>query len=229
VENVDGRKLDLPLFPISNPAIFFWRFMMDRIAFMTVGISLGVLFLSGCATVEPSGYLKNYDQLKAGKYIERIWSDPDKIAQGQYKGIVIGQIESRVADSVIITREDTCNWLRSAIFRGDISIKHMAFGAETGKKVKLDLAITEMTPGSAFARMMAGEFGAGTAKVQIEGRVTDEESGVLLVSFADRRSGSGAMGFRDLGGDSGPAMVREMITAIGFGIRSELDHAFGFK
>jgi hypothetical protein len=84
-----------------------------------------------------------------------------------------------------------------------------------------------MTTGSAFARMVAGELGAGHGWVQIEGRVTDEESGVLLVSFADRRRGSGAVGFRDLGGDSGPAMVREMITAIGFGIRSELDHAFG--
>jgi len=201
--------------------------MMDRITLMTVGVSLVALFLSACATVKPRGYLENYDQLKSGRYIERFWSDPDKIAQGQYKRIVIGQIEARVADSVIITREETCNWLRSAIFRGDISIKHVAFGAETGKKARLDLAITEMTPGSAFARMVAGELGAGHAWVQIEGRVTDEESGVLLVSFADRRRGSGAVGFRDLGGDSGPAMVHEMITAIGFGIRSELDHTFG--
>jgi len=173
---------------------------MDRIILMTVGVSLVALFLSACATVKPRGYLENYDQLKSGRYIERFWSDPDKIAQGQYKRIVIGQIEARVADSVIITREETCNWLRSAIFRGDISIKHVAFGAETGKKARLDLTITEMTPGSAFARMVAGELGAGHAWVQIEGRVTDEESGVLLVSFADRRRGSGAVGFRDLGG-----------------------------
>jgi hypothetical protein len=88
--------------------------------------------------VKPRGYLENYDQLKSGRYVERFWSDPDKIAQGQYRRIVIGQIESRVADSVIITREETCNWLRSAIFRGDISIEHVAFGAETGKKARLD-------------------------------------------------------------------------------------------
>jgi hypothetical protein len=201
---------------------------MNRSTIMIVGISLIALLASGCATVKPTGYLENYGQFKPGQYVERFWSNPDKIAQGQYKRIVIGKIESRVADSEKITGAQACNWLRSAIFRGDTSIEHLAFGAETGNKARLDLAITEMTPGSAFGRMMAGELGAGHAWVQIEGRVIDEESGVLLVSFADRRRGSGAIGFRDLAGDSGPAMLQEMITAIGFDIRSELDHTFGF-
>jgi hypothetical protein len=201
--------------------------MMNRIIFMTVGISLGALFLSACATVEPRGYLENYDQLKSGRYIERFWSDPNKIAQGGYKIIVIGKIESRVADSEKVTGAQACSWLRSAILRGATSVEYFPLEAGAGKNARLDLAITEMTPGSAFGRTMWGEFGAGHAWVQVEGRVTDEESGVLLVSFADRRRGSGVIGFRDLAGDSGPAMLHEMITAIGFSIRSELDHTFG--
>jgi hypothetical protein len=155
-----------------------------------------------------------------------MWSDHDRIKQGQYKRIAIGRIESRVVDTEKVTGEQACGWLRSAVLKAGSS-ETLVVGVPTGKTAKLDLAITEMTPGSAFARIMAGEIGAGHAWVQIEGRVIDEESGVLLASFADRRRKSGAHGFRDVMGDSGPAMVREMIRAIAGGIRSELAHEFG--
>jgi hypothetical protein len=118
--------------------------------------------------VRPTGYLENYGQFKPGQYVERFWSNPDRIAQGQYRRIVIGKIESRVADSAKVTGAQACNWLRCAIFRGDPSIEHLAFRAETGNKARLELAITEMTPGSAFGRIMAGELGVGHAWVQVE-------------------------------------------------------------
>lgn len=193
-----------------------------------VGITFIILFSSACThSVRPTGYLEKYDQLGPGHYLELFWSDPDRIVQGQYKRIVIGRIEARVVDSEKVTGEEACKWLRYAVLGKSASSETLVLGGETGKTAKLDLAITEMTPGSAFARIMAGELGAGHAWLQIEGYVTDEESSVLLVSFADRRRGSGAHGFRDVVGDSGPAMIGEGITAIGYDIRRELAREFG--
>lgn len=201
---------------------------MTRLIIGIISSTLIILLSSACThPPRPTGYLEDYKQLRPGKYLEQFWSDRDRIVQGQYKRIVMGRIEARVVDSAKVTGIQACSWLRSAVLRGDTSAEYLAFGAGPGKKARLDLAITEMTPGDAFARIMAGELGAGHAWVQVEGRVTDEETGVLLVSFADRRRGSGVIGFRDVAGDSGPSMLHEMIIAIGFGIRNELDRTFG--
>jgi len=201
---------------------------MRRSTIVIISISLIIFLLSACTSpLRQTGYLKNYKQLRPGKYLEQLWSDPERIAQGQYRKIVIGRIEARVVDTEKVTGEEACNWLRFAVLGNTTLPEALVLGTQTGKIAKLGLAITEMTPGSAFARIMAGELGAGHAWIQIEGRVTDDESGVLLVSFADRRRGSGAHGLRDLAGDSGPAMVREGIAAIGRAIRAELAREFG--
>lgn len=201
---------------------------MKRLTNGVVGMTFVMLLSSACThAVRPTGYLENYKQLRPSNDIELLWSEHDRIVQGQYKRIVIGRIEARVVDSEKVTGEEACKWLRYAVLGKSASSESLVLGGETGKTAKLDLAITEMTPGSAFARIMAGELGAGHAWLQIEGRVTDEESGVLLLTLADRRRGSGAHGFRDTVGDSGPAMISEGITAIGGSIRRELAREFG--
>ena len=70
---------------------------------------------------------------------------------------------------------------------------------EVGVGARLELAITEMTPGSSSVRLWAGEFGAGHAFVQVEGQVLYVESGTELATFCDRRRASGAAGLKDVG------------------------------
>jgi hypothetical protein len=84
-------------------------------------------------------------------------------------------------------------------------------------------------PGGGFARVMAGELGAGHAWVQVEGRVTDPTSGALLAAFADRQRDSGLAGVRDTFGDVGPSLVKERLTAIGRAARLELALSFGCR
>ena len=71
-------------------------------------------------------------------------------------------------------------------------------------KNRFDLAITHMDPGSSAERLWAGEFDAGHAQLQVEGKVVDIESGEIVAAFAERRRYSGALGAEDLGGDAGP-------------------------
>ena len=76
--------------------------------------------------------------------------------------------------------------------------------------------------------MFAGELGMGHAWVQAEGRVIDRQSQEELVAWSDRRRSSAAIGFRDLGGDSGPTLVREMLEQIAIDLERELRETFQF-
>jgi len=71
-----------------------------------------------------------------------------------------------------------------------------------------------------------GELGAGHAQVQVEGKITNMSNGDLLATFAERRRSSGAVGFKDLGGDAGPALIKHMIGEISSDINDELRSSF---
>ncbi len=201
---------------------------MTRFLIILLFLLSSPLLISCASPARPTGYLQDYSELKPGQNLDLYWSDRELIKQGQYSGIEIGRIESRVVGSEKVSEEDACNWLRSAIISNQASSEDLVLGSQSENTANLNLAITEMSPGSAFARIMAGEFGAGHAWVQIEGSVTDQKEGHMLVCFSDRRRASGAIGFRDVGGDSGSAMLQEMINSIGLVIRSELRTEFGF-
>ena len=48
------------------------------------------------------------------------------------------------------------------------------------------------------------------------------------MAWSDRRRSSAAIGFRDLGGDSGPTLVREMLEQIAIDLERELRETFQF-
>jgi hypothetical protein len=190
------------------------------------GPCAAVALLAGCAaTVKPSGYLTNYQQLRPGEKLELFWSDPDAIARAQPSGIVLGAVDVRAAAPTDAAREQARQWLTTALLGPTTSATDRDVCGNGARPARLDVAITEIDPGSGFARVMAGELGAGHAFVQVEGKVTDD-AGTLLASFADRQRDSGATGFRDTFGDAGPTLVQERLTAIGAAAREELALSF---
>ena len=68
----------------------------------------------------------------------------------------------------------------------------------------------------------AAEFGAGHAYVQVEGKLTNPADGTLLCEMVQRTRASGALGYRDLAADSGPAMVQQMLGMVARALRKEL-------
>lgn len=173
------------------------------------------LVLTGCASApKPSDYLDDYERLEAGRHLERVWTSA-AFDSGLAARMQLGSIEPRrVVDFEEVTVEQAVGWLRDGL-------RTAGFPFGDNGRYRLDLVISEMNPGSAAARIWAGEFGAGHAFAQVEGRVTDTATDEVVATFAERRRASGAAGLRDLGGDTGPAMVEELIKAIGADIAAE--------
>ncbi len=188
-------------------------------------------FLGGCAPTVRTDYLRSYDKLHKGKHLDRYWSNTSLISKKKYSTIRVDRIAiDRISNQKGVAAEDCREWLRNALVKASsASGTHIVF--EAGPDVaqaKLEIAITEMTPGSAAGRMFAGELGAGHAWVQVEGRIVDIESNEEVVAFSDRRRSSGAIGLRDIGGDAGPSLVREMLEQIAYDVMQELEGSFGF-
>lgn len=181
------------------------------------------LLLAGCSsTPTTSGYLSDYSQLKPGKYLEEFWADTGLIDKSEAPNIHLGEISTPgISDKNNVTVTECISWLRNSLL-GWKAVSNSPSDA----KYRLDVAITYMDPGSASERVLAGEFGAGHAKVQVEGKVVETKSGQVVATFAERRRSSGAIGLDDVGGDSGPHLVESMIESISKDVNSELMSTF---
>jgi hypothetical protein len=181
---------------------------------------------ASCSTPVPTGYLEHQNQLEPSQYLDGVWCSDHLGSGSSYSQVRLVSIKPRgIEDHRGVSKEDAVSWLRSYLLpsQGTGLAEDVVVSLRgSGPAANLELAITEMTPGSAAARMWAGELGAGHAYVQVEARLTDSIDGAVLCEFVQRTSASGAVGFRDLGGDSGPAMVKQMLGMVAKALRNEL-------
>jgi len=188
---------------------------------------LVLVFLSGfiltghAAAPKPSGYLSDYDRLVEGEYLEAFWVDVGQVTRSDAPRILLGRISVEgIMDHKGVTVEDCVGWLRNDLLKGRI------ISEDKTAKYRLDLAITHMDPGSAAKRILAGEFGAGHAQLQVEGKVVNLESDAVVASFAERRRSSGAIGIEDIAGDAGPHIIEHLLNLISTDINDELLASF---
>jgi len=177
----------------------------------------GFMSVSHAASPKDSGYLSDYDRLVEGEYLEAYWIDMTRIEKSDAPSFLLAEISvSGIKDHKGVTVSDCVGWLRNDL------MKNVVFSDSQAAKYRLDLAITHMDPGSRTKRLWAGEFGAGHAQLQIEGKVVDIESGEVIATFAERRRSSGALGAKDLAGDSGPHIIEHLVSLISADVNSEL-------
>jgi hypothetical protein len=181
------------------------------------------LILAGCtSTPTTSGYLSDYSRLKPTEHLEEYWADTKKIKKSDAPNIYLGEVSAAgISDKENVKVTDCIAWLRKDLLAGTAVSNN-----QSTAKYRLDVAITYMDPGSASARVLAGEFGAGHAKVQVEGKVFDVKSGQQVAAFAERRRSSGDIGIDDLGGDASASLVDNMIKSISKDVNSELLSTF---
>lgn len=175
-----------------------------------------------CSTPVSTGYLDQQALHQPGQYLDGVWCS-DRVGQKPaYSEVRVSSIQAiGIEDHRGVSTADAVAWLsaRLGVSGGEDVLLRFS---DDGPVASLELAITEMDPGSAAARIWAGELGAGHAFVQVEGKLTDATDGTLLCELVQRTRASGAIGFRDVGGDSGPAMVKEMLGMIAAAVRDEL-------
>src|SRR5437870_4008727 len=82
-------------------------------------ITLLFLGLPGCASPPMrTGYLRSYDQLRGGRYLDQYWADGSLIARGKYSKIRLGAIDvGSIVDQGGVTTEQCKAWFRDALAR----------------------------------------------------------------------------------------------------------------
>ncbi|MHC4067036.1 MAG: DUF4410 domain-containing protein [Planctomycetota bacterium] len=194
---------------------------MTRHAISTITATLIVSSVS-CSTPVSTGYLDQQALHQPGQYLDGMWCSDRVSRKPAYSEVRISSVQAiGIRDRRGVSTEDAVSWLRAHLetSRGEDVLLRFS---DHGPVASLELAITEMDPGSAVARILVGELGAGHAFVQVEGKLTDATDGTLLCELVQRTRASGAIGFRDVGGDSGPAMVKQILGMIAAAVRDEL-------
>ncbi len=194
---------------------------MKFLSLAILAVLSGFILTGHAAAPKPSGYLSDYDRLVEGEYLEAIWIDIAQIKRSDAPRILLGRITvDGIKGHKGVTVNDCVGWLKIDLLSGRIISDYQS------AKYRLDLAITHMDPGSAAKRLLAGEFGAGHAQLQIEGKVVDLESDAVVASFAERRRSSGAIGIEDLAGDAGPHIIEHLVSLVSSDIKNELLASF---
>ena len=129
-----------------------------------------------------------------------------------------------------VTAQDFAEWLDDRLENAARAMPaHFIFGTDShSAQAKLTVSITRVTPGSRALRMLVGEFGIGNARIEVAGKINDIVSNEELAGFTHRKRSSGGFGFRDIGRDIGPQLVRELLEQTASGIIAEVKESFGF-
>ena len=166
---------------------------MNFLRLASIALIGGFIMPGHAAAPTASGYLSDYDRLQEGEYLEAYWVDIVQIKKSAAPTMLLGEISvTGIKNHKGVTVADCVSWLKA-----DLLAMTVFSGSQSEAKYRLDLAVTHMDPGSAVKRIWAGEFGAGHAQLQIEGKVVDIESGKVMAAFAERRRSSGAIGAKD--------------------------------
>jgi hypothetical protein len=159
--------------------------------------------------------------MHTGKYLEKYWADTARIQKTASPKMILGKISvTKIRDQKGISTADCISLLTTELKKGGM------IGSSPSAPLRLDLAITEMNPGSASGRVWAGELGVGHAHLQIEGKVVDVKSNRVLATFSERHGSSGDIGVADLGGNAGPSLIKKMIQKTSEQINKELSATF---
>lgn len=93
----------------------------------------------------------------------------------------------------------------------------------------LILNIIEMTQGDRGKRMIAGEFGAGAARLYIDGCLKKKKDEMMVAAFKAHLSDTGEAGLRDIKEDVGPILVKEMSEKVSRNLSKELKRSMKIK
>ena len=139
-----------------------------------------VLILSGCASAQQGGFLDSYTSLTAGKYLERVSVSPELPGFKNTPVEVAAPQLLEVTPNQALPGTEAQNDLKNFL---EVNLRNTSgfqvAGAAQPDVLKLETAITKLSPGSRAMRWFASELGAGHSLVQVEGRLVESASGKI--------------------------------------------------
>src|ERR1051325_1106704 len=193
-----------------------------RNLFFIVAIGFAV---TGWGLAKKSGFITDFERMPRGEHVDRFRSNPQLLTGEALAHVYVAEVDtSSVKDAPKVNSKELAGFLRQAV---NDALKQKGFTPEGDRGAatsELQLAISELNPGDATARIIAAELGAGHAKV--DGKLVSK-SGAEIAAFVDRRNSSGAIGFSDVGGDAGPKLMEDLLRKIAIKAVDELRSEVG--
>lgn len=199
--------------------------MIQRIFLSLIILCQGFVMVGCASTGAKTGYLQNYGDLKRGTFLEGFYVSPEA-ASANTALIQVGEIDtSKTPGTATYSPSQAANDLRgalkTAVQRHD-QMSRYRFDGGGQANAQLDIAITEINPGSRAGRFFAAELGAGHAYVQVEGKLSSVPAGIVLATFSEKRRSSGLAGTLDMLQDAGPILMKQMLDGIAADIIQEI-------
>ena len=158
---------------------------------------LVVVLISGCATAPLKSTLfedvsnmtpqHDMDRFRVSSGLDLKHYDTLVIAPIITKGMIKGPDLTDEDEQALIGKLEENFRIQLARYFKSVIGEQETTPAENA--LKLEVALTELTPTDVAANLMWG-FGVGNATAGIEGRFVDAKSGKELIAFADRKKGS---------------------------------------
>ena len=204
--------------------------MMTSFLYRFGAAVLVILLVSCTSTPMETDYARGELPRTPGRYVDGAWFDVSKITRLGFTGVELSSVEPfRVSDVKNIAVAEALSWLREGLTEGQVTNQILA-GDKSGAVAELEVALTELDPGSTRTRFWAGEFGAGHAWIQVEGIIKEANTGSIVGRLVQRTRISGVFGLHNSRfRDSGPVLVRQMLLKAGRAFRSEVVTALSIE
>ena len=183
---------------------------MKRCFAQVLCILLMAVIIVGCAVVQRTGYLSDYEQLKNGDHLEKIWVSQE--FRNKKQSIFIQKPD---VQKIAYNRDASLasDYLYQSLLENLAEVGIECYRAKEkipgGNYLVLETAITRWRKGNRALRVLISGI-SGSSIVQVEGRIIDPQTNKILLAFADSRAGSGYAGLDLTGGNSRSMMQDDM-------------------
>jgi hypothetical protein len=166
---------------------------------------------AGCSPAKRTGYLPSYGKLSSAEHLDKYWSDG---SLNRHKRIAVTEFKLyEIEDPKGVTAKQAEEWLVEALVRQDADQPYTLGRGAGGGSATMEIALTRMRTGGRWGRILIGEFGAGQADAQIEGRILADGKEIVAFAHRDRSTAPKSNDYADLKADQGAVLLQRQIRA----------------
>ncbi len=181
---------------------------------------LAAAVAAGCSPAKRTGYLPSYGKLSSAEHVDKYWSDG---SLKQHKRIAVTEFKLyEIKDRKGVTAKQAEDWLFEALVQQDADQPYLLGRGAGGGSATMEIALTRMRPGGRWGRILIGEFGAGQADAQIEGRILADGKEIVVFAHRNRSKAPKSNDYADLKADQGAILLQREIRACVADLRKQL-------
>jgi hypothetical protein len=176
--------------------------------------------VAGCSPAKRTGYLPGYGKLSSAEHLDKYWSDG---TLKQHKRIAVTEFKLyEIEDRKGVTAKQAEEWLFEALVQQEVDQPFLLGRGAGGGSATMEIALTRMRTGGRWGRILIGEFGAGQADAQIEGRILVDGREIVAFAHRNRSAAPKSNDYADLNADQGAVLLKREIRGCVADLRKQL-------